>query len=66
MAGEIAKYIQLIIDRRSKGDSLVAQTTKTKLILKGFDPNRFGASTPDDPGLIAKIKQVAGEMGVAI
>ncbi len=41
-------------------------TTKTKLILKGFDPDRFSANSPDDPVVMAQVRAVATELGVLL
>jgi len=66
MAGQIRSMLDRIIVERGKGDSVLASLTKAKLILKGFDPDRFGVTTPDDPATIARIKQVARELGVLL
>jgi len=66
MAGQIRSMIDTIIEKRSRGSAIIAMTTKTKFILKGVDPDRFGRSSPDDPAVIAKIKAIAGEMGVRL
>jgi hypothetical protein len=66
MAGMIKQMINTIIDKRSKGNQTVATTTKTKLILKGLNPDRFDAVSPDDPIIIAKVRAVGVEMGVSV
>ena len=66
MAGQIKTMLDRIIVERSKGDSVLATITKAKLILKGVDPDRFGASAPDDPATIARIRQIARELGVLL
>jgi hypothetical protein len=58
--------IETIISRRSKGNSTVALTTKTKFILKGVDPDRYDRLSPDDPVVIAKVKAIGAEMGVSV
>jgi hypothetical protein len=40
--------------------------TKTKLILKGLNPDKFTAATPDDPAIISKVIEVSREMGVRL
>ncbi len=64
MPGQIRKMLDVIIAKRSKGNSTIALTTKTKLIFKGFDPDDFNPSSPDDPAAMAKIRTIAAELGV--
>jgi hypothetical protein len=66
MAGQVKVMIDKIIDERSKGNSLLASTTQTKLILKGFDPAKYDASSPDDPQVIARLRQVAADLNVTL
>jgi hypothetical protein len=66
MAGQIKQMIDKIIEIRSKGNETIAATTRTKLILKGFNPDKFSADSEDDPAVLGKLKQVAGEMGVKV
>jgi hypothetical protein len=66
MAGQIKAMLDRIIVERAKGDSVLVPLTRAKLILKGFDPDRFGPNTPDDPAVIARIRQIARELGVSL
>lgn len=66
MAGTVRRIIDRIKDQRSSGNSVVALTVETRLVLQGFDPQRFEYDTPDDPGRLARIEEIAGEMGVEI
>ena len=66
MAGQIIKMIQTIIKERAKGNDTIANTTRTKLILKGVDPGKFNATSPDDPKTIELLKNLAKDMGVTI
>jgi hypothetical protein len=66
MAGQVKVMIDRIIQERSKGDALLASTTQTKLILKGFDPARYDATSPDDPMILARLRQVAAELNVTL
>ncbi|TAJ45296.1 hypothetical protein [Methanofollis fontis] len=66
MAGQINRMIEQIIDQRSQGDEILKTTTKTKLILKGINPEKFTSASPDDPAIIAKLNTIAGEMGVRL
>ncbi len=66
MAGQIKTMLEEIIRRRANGNNVVASTTKTKLILRGLNPDRFTAVSPDDAAILAKVKVIAGELGVSL
>lgn len=56
--------IDTIVTARSGGNALLASTTKTRLVLKGFNPDKFTATSPDDPETMRKLANIAKEMGV--
>jgi hypothetical protein len=58
--------IDQIIEGRSRGNQTIATTTRTKLMLKGVHPDRFTTDTPDDPAVISKLQQIAGDFGVRV
>lgn len=62
MAGKIKQMIDTIITQRTKGNSMLVGVIKTKLMLKGIDPGKFTAQSPDDPAIIAKLDAIAKEM----
>ena len=64
MAGKIKQLLDTLIERRSQGNPSIASTTRTKLLLKGVDSNKFTEQSDDDPAVIAKIIQIADEMGI--
>ncbi len=66
MAGQIKRMINTIIGQRSKGNPTIALTTKTKLVLKGINPERFDSLSPDDPVVIARLTQIAAELGIRL
>lgn len=66
MAGQIKKMIDSIIDQRSKGNDLLRNTTETKLVIKGVNPSKYDSSSPDDPAVIAKLRDIAKELGVSV
>jgi len=66
MAGQIKHMIDAIIAQRARGNPTIALTTKTKLVLKGLNPDRFDAGSPDDPAVITKVRAIAAELGVAV
>ena len=66
MAGKIKKMLDKIVTDKSGGNPTLMTTTKTKLILKGLNPDRYDAQSADDPNIIKKIVMTAQEMGVKI
>lgn len=66
MPGTIRKIIDRIKEVRSGGDSLVALTIETRLVLQGFDPQRFNYDDPDDPARLARLNDIARELRVEI
>lgn len=66
MAGKIKKLLDHIITVRSQGNPTLATVTKTKLILKGLNPDKFGPNTPDDPELLKIVEKLARNTGMDI
>lgn len=66
MAGKIKKIIDSIINQRSSGNPVLASTTKTKLLIKGIDPDKYSDSSDDDPSVIAKLEALAAELNVKL
>ena len=64
MAGQIKVMIDQIIEKKSKGNQAIAGAVKTKLILKGIRPEAYSMSSPDDPVIIGKLRDLAKEIGV--
>lgn len=56
---------QLIV-QRSKGNPTIALTTKTKIMLKGVNPDKFQPTSEDDPAVMQRVRQIAAEMGVSL
>ena len=66
MAGQVRAMIDQIIEKRSNGNAILASTTQTKLILKGIDPNKYDANSPDDPQVIARLRELAAELSISL
>lgn len=66
MAGKIRRMLDEIVAVKSGGNPTLTTTTKTKLILKGLNPDKYDARSADDPVIIKKIIITAQEMGVKI
>lgn len=59
MAGEIKRMIEEILAKRSNGNEMLIRLIRTKLILKGIDPEAFTDNSDDDPTIIEKLKKIA-------
>lgn len=66
MAGRIKMIIDLIIDQKAGGDETIRNIMTTKLILKGIDPDDYQPGSEDDPAILGKLEQIAGDLSVSI
>ena len=66
MAGKINRQVHLIITEVAKNNPIIMNTTRTKLISKGIDPNIYSFDSPDDPEILEKLKNIAAEFGVKL
>ena len=66
MAGQIRRLLEKIIQDRSGRDSLIANTTKAKLILKGINVDKYTATSEDDAMVIERLCQIADELRVKL
>jgi len=66
MAGQIKCMIDALIEQRAKGDPLIRIMTKSKLLLRGVDPDRFNRNSADDPQVVATIRAIAAELGTSL
>jgi len=66
MAGLIKIMIDKIITQKAKGNVTMINLTKTKLILKGVNPDKFTAASEDDSAIIQKVRVIGKEMGVLV
>ena len=58
MAGRIKTMLDKMIYEKSKGDMVIANAIKVKLILKGIPVDKFTADSPDDQEIIKKISLI--------
>ena len=58
--------IDKIVQERSKGNETIRRTTHAKIALKGVDTEQYNSSSPDDPVVIARLQEIAKEMGVSL
>jgi len=66
MSGTVKKVLDQIISARSGGNPTLALTTKTKLIIKGLNPDEFTFQTEDNPATVEKAFIIAKEMGIEL
>jgi hypothetical protein len=66
MAGKIHQMIQKIIDTRAQGNPVLAQATSIKLLMKGIDCSKWNRNSADDPAVLEKVRQAAGELNVLV
>ncbi len=64
--GKTKLIIDSIITQRSGGDPTVAKVIRTKFMLKGINPDAYSLDTPDDPGLVKRLMDLALKLGVKI
>jgi hypothetical protein len=62
VTGQTRRLLDAIIAQRSKGNQTIALATKTKLILKGLNPDKFSLTSEDDPAVLAKVREVAASL----
>jgi hypothetical protein len=62
MAGKIKQLIDFIISQRAKDNPMLERVIKTKLILKGINPNKYTQMSEDDPIILAKLERMMQEL----
>jgi hypothetical protein len=62
MAGKIRQMIDAIINQRAKDNPMLERVIKTKLILKGINPNRYTLQSDDDPTVIGKLEKMMQDL----
>jgi len=66
VAGQIKRLIDSIIQQRAKGDPLIAIMTKSKLVLRGVDPDRFNSESEDNPEVLTIVRAIAAELATKV
>ncbi len=66
LAGQIKMLIDKLVQEKSKGNPVIANTVRTKLILKGITVSKYTNVSPDDPAVIKQVKAAALELGVKL
>jgi hypothetical protein len=66
MPGQIKRIIDSILEQRAKGNTTLLATTRTKLIIKGVNPDHYHLNSPDDPEMLEKLRSIAAELGARV
>ncbi len=66
MAGQIYNMIQKIVTEKSKGNQVIANSVKTKIILKGIAINKYTPTSPDDLAVMQKLREIGLEFGLYV
>ncbi len=66
MAGQVYNMIQKIVTQKSKGNQVIANSVKTKIILKGIPIDKYTPSSPDDAVAMQKLREIAKEFGITV
>jgi len=66
MAIKAKREIEQIISQVSKGNQTLVNIIRTKLILKGLNPDKFTDISVEDPATLEKIKKFAAEFGITV
>lgn len=64
--GKTKLILDSIITQRSGGNPAIAKAIKTKLMLKGINPDAYSLDTADDPDMVKKLSDLAVNLGIAI
>lgn len=62
MAGRIKRMIDSVIEQRALGNQTLEKIIKTKMILKGVNPNKYTPESDDDPVVLEKLERMLREL----
>ncbi len=62
MAGKIRRMIDSVIQQRAMGNPMLEKIIKTKMILKGVNPNKYTLDSDDDPVILGKLESMIREL----
>lgn len=66
MAGQVYHMIQKIVTQKSRGNQVIANSVRTKMILKGIAVDKYTPMSADDPLAMQKLREIAKEFGVMV
>lgn len=62
MAGKIKRMIDSVIAQRAGGNPMLEKILKTKMILKGVNPDKYTLESDDDPVMMEKLERMLREL----
>jgi hypothetical protein len=62
--GRIRQILDRILQQTSPGGSRRVMALRTKLLLRGIDPEAFTPQTPDDPELLQQVEAIADRLRI--
>lgn len=63
--GRTKRILDRILEQRSAEGPARTMALRTKLLLRGIDPENFTARTPDDPAVLRQVREIARRMGLS-
>jgi hypothetical protein len=63
MAGKVLQMIEFVLKQRAAGNPMLEKIIKTKMILKGINPNKYTAESDDDPEVLEQLEGMSMELG---
>jgi len=58
--------IQRIVTQKARGNTIIANSVRTKMLLKGIAIDKYTPTSPDDPAVVKKLQDIAKEFGVTV
>lgn len=62
--GRTKRILDRILQQRSAEGPARTMALRTKLLLRGIDPENFTERTPDDPAILRQVQEIARRMGL--
>lgn len=66
MAGKAREIIDLLVQQRAGQSPAAAHFIRTKLILRGIDPDKYTSDSPDDAQVLMTLREIAREYGLQL
>jgi hypothetical protein len=62
--GRIRQMLDRILQHPSRGGGSRVMALRTKLLLRGIDPDAYTHQTPDDPVVLRQVEEIAHRLGI--
>lgn len=63
--GRTKQILDRILQPKTAGEHQRTRALRTKLLLRGIDPEAYTHQTPDDPGILRQVEEIAHRLGLA-